>query len=668
MKKTTKETSRSGSVRRGWGITGKLASSIVVSVVIAVAILFAVVYFQMSRALLDKSERLLQTTTERTLQETKAWMNTTLTMLETQRDTIEYEDMDVPDMTDYIKHTVNQNPAYPDGLYVALTDGSLHHASFVAGPDYDPTKKNWYQDGLKSDDFILGDAYVDENSQSYVVGASGILRARDGSVRGVAAADVYLDSISNIVSGIRIEDTGGIFLVDTRTDTIIGHRDPSVTGKILSQMNEGMYAYAGQQIRQGKTGLSLYDNTYIQVENVPGSDWVAVAFVSRGEVLQELRELTASMLVVAVLAVLVLILLVVFQVRRVIGRPVKELSQAATRIAEGELEQTIRYHSRDELGVLADDFNRVTLRLRDYVTYITEISEKLHEIATGNLAFTLENEYAGEFKRIKSALDEISHSLNNAMGQLRAASRDVAAGAEQVSAGATTLSQGSTEQAAEVETLAEHINAVSDSVHKIAMGAQKASAISEGVKTGILSSNDKMQNMTLVIQRISDKSTEIHKIVKTIEDIAFQTNILALNAAVEAARAGSAGKGFAVVADEVRALAGKSSAAAQETTILLQQTVDAMDEGVHAAQDTADSMLKVVSQADEMNNLIDGIANYTRQQEADTAEITRGIDQISTVVQTNVATAEQSASASEELSGQAIMLRELVARFRLLDQ
>ncbi len=257
MKKTTKETSRSGSVRRGWGITGKLASSIVVSVVIAVAILFAVVYFQMSRALLDKSERLLQTTTERTLQETKAWMNTTLTMLETQRDTIEYEDMDVPDMTDYIKHTVNQNPAYPDGLYVALTDGSLHHASFVAGPDYDPTKKNWYQDGLKSDDFILGDAYVDENSQSYVVGASGILRARDGSVRGVAAADVYLDSISNIVSGIRIEDTGGIFLVDTRTDTIIGHRDPSVTGKILSQMNEGMYAYAGQQIRQGKTGLSL---------------------------------------------------------------------------------------------------------------------------------------------------------------------------------------------------------------------------------------------------------------------------------------------------------------------------------------------------------------------------------------------------------------------------
>ncbi|RKJ61446.1 methyl-accepting chemotaxis protein [bacterium 1XD42-1] len=365
--------------------------------------------------------------------------------------------------------------------------------------------------------------------------------------------------------------------------------------------------------------------------------------------------------------VLILILLVVLQVRRVIGQPVKELSLVATRIAKGELDQTIHYHSKDELGVLADDFNHVTLRLRDYVTYIEEISEKLREIAGGNLAFTLENEYTGEFEKIKTALDEISYSLNITMGQIHAASRDVAAGAEQVSNGATTLSQGSTEQAAEVETLAGHIEAVSDSIHKVAKGAQEASHISQEVKSGLLASNDKMQNMTMVIQRISDKSTEIHKIVKTIEEIAFQTNILALNAAVEAARAGAVGKGFAVVADEVRALAGKSSEAAQETTVLLRQTVDSMDEGVHAAQDTADSMLVVVDQADKMSKLIDGIAEYTKQQDADAEEITRGIEQISTVVQTNVSTVEESAAASEELSGQASMLRDLVAKFQLRD-
>ncbi|MCI9162341.1 MAG: methyl-accepting chemotaxis protein [Lachnospiraceae bacterium] len=665
MKPMKNTSSQTAGVRRGWGITGKLASAIVVSVVIAVAILFAVVYFQMSRALLDKSENLLQTTTDRTLQETRAWMNSTLTMLEAQRDTIEYEDMDIPAMKDYIRHTVGQNDAYPAGLYVALTDGSLYHASFVPGPDFDSTAKSWYQDGLKSDSFILGDVYFDEDSQSYVVGASGVLKNKDGAVRGVAAADVYLESISKIVSQVRLEDTGGIFLVDTRTNTIIGHRDKSVTGQKLDEMKEGMYVYASQQIQGGKTGLSLYDNTYIQVEHVPGSDWIAVAYVSRGEVLRELHQLTASMLLVAVFAVLVLILLVVIQVRRVIGRPVRELSLVATRIAQGELDQSIHYQSRDELGVLANDFNQVTLRLREYVAYIQEISEKLREIATGNLTFTLEHEYTGEFEKIKTALDEISRALNGTMGQLRSASRDVAAGAEQVSTGATTLSQGSTEQAAEVETLAGHIGAVSESVHNISKGAQEASRISDEVRSGLLSSKDKMQNMTTVIQRISDKSTEIHKIVKTIEDIAFQTNILALNAAVEAARAGSAGKGFAVVADEVRALAGKSSSAAKETTILLSQTVDSMDEGVHAAQDTADSILKVVAQAEEMNRLIDGIADYTRQQDANAAEITRGIEQISTVVQTNVSTAEASAAASEELAGQASMLRELVARFRL---
>ena len=665
MEHKTEKASRAGTVRRGLGITEKLVSAIVVSVVIAVAILFAVVYFQMSHALLDKSEDLLQTTTDRTLQETRAWMNSTLTMLETQRDTIEYEDMEVPAMMDYIRHTVDKNEAYPAGLYVALTDGSLYHATFVPGPDFDSTAKSWYQDGLQSDAFILGDVYFDEDSQSYVVGASGVLKTSDGAVRGVAAADVYLDSISKIVSNVQIEDTGGIFLVDTRTGTIIGHRDKEITGQKLEELEEGMYVYANQQISGGKTGLSLYEDTYIQVAQVPDSDWTAVAYVSRGEVLRELHQLTASMLTVAVLAVLVLILLVVIQVRRVIGRPVKELSLVATRIAQGELDQSIRYQSSDELGVLASDFNQVTLRLREYVAYIQEISEKLRSIAAGDLAFTLEHEYTGEFEKIKIALDEISYSLNGTMGQLRSSSRDVAAGAEQVSTGATTLSQGSTEQAAEVETLAGHMNAVSESVHNISKGAQRASLISQDVKSGLLSSKDKMQNMTVVIQRISDRSTEIHKIVKTIDDIAFQTNILALNAAVEAARAGAAGKGFAVVADEVRALAGKSSSAAKETTVLLSQTVDSMEEGVRAAQDTADSILKVVDLADEMNKLLDGIADYTRQQDANATEITRGIEQISTVVQTNVSTAEASAAASEQLAGQAAMLRELVAKFRL---
>ena len=652
------------SKRRGAGITIKLVAAIVASVIIAGAALLAVVYDRMSQTLLEKSEEMLNTTTDKTLQETRAWMNRTLTMLETQRDTIEYENMDIPEMTDYIKHTAGQNEAYPAGLYVALTDGSLYHASFVPGPDFNALVKSWYLDGLKSEDFILGDVYFDEDSQSYVVGASGVLKDRNGAVRGVAAADVYLDSISNIVSNIQIEDTGGIFLVDTRTDTIIGHRDKEIVGEKLSEA-EGMYAYAEEQIQAGKTGLGLYENTYIEIAPIEGSGWVAVAYVSRAETLSELYDLTSTMVKMAVIAVLLMTLLVVIQIRRIIGRPVKELSQVATRIAKGELNQTIRYKSRDELGILADDFNEVTVRLRDYIKYINEISDTLREIARGNLAFELKSEYNGEFAKIKESLEEISVELNTTMGQLSASSRDVAAGAAQVSNSAVNLSQGSTEQAAEVEALAEHIEKVSDSVQKVAQGAQKASGISGNVKEGLLDSNAKMQNMTEVIRKISEKSNAIHTIVKTIDDIAFQTNILALNAAVEAARAGEAGKGFAVVAEEVRMLAGKSASAAKETTELLGETMDSMEEGVRAADDTAKSMLKAAELAEEMNSLIGGIADYTQQQSVTAEEISHGISQIAIVVQSNVNTAESSAAASEELSGQAAALKELVSRFQL---
>ncbi len=662
----TEETKRrtNGSGRRGIGITVKLVAAVVASVIIAVSALLAVVYDRMSQTLLEKSEEILHTTTDKTLQETKAWMNRTLTMLETQRDIIEYEDMDLPEMKAYIKHTAGQNDAYPAGLYVALTDGSLYHASFVPGPDFNALVKSWYLDGLESEEFLLGDVYFDEDSQSYVVGASGVLKDGKGAVRGVAAADVYLDSISNIVSNIQIEDTGGIFLVDTNTDTIIGHKDPETVGKKLSERG-GMYAYAAEQILAGKTGLSFYEDTYIEIAGIEGSSWAAVAYVSKAEILSELYSLTSTMTKMSAIAVFVLTLLVIIQIRRIIGRPVKELSRVATKIAEGELNQTIHCKSRDELGVLADNFSRVTVRLRDYIKYIDEISDTLWEIAKGNLAFELKSEYAGEFAKIKESLDAISVELNIAMGQLNVSSRDVAAGAAQVSNTAVNLSQGSTEQASEVEALAGYIGKASDSVQKIAQGAQKASGLSREVRDGLLDSNAKMQNMTEVIRKINEKSNAIHKIVKTIDDIAFQTNILALNAAVEAARAGDAGKGFAVVAEEVRTLAGKSADAAKETTELLGETISSMEEGVCAADDTAKSMLAAAERAEEMDGLIGGIADYAKQQAVTAEEISHGIDQIAIVVKSNVNAAESSAAVSEELSGQAAALRELVSRFRL---
>ncbi|HCM22835.1 MAG TPA: methyl-accepting chemotaxis protein, partial [Ruminococcaceae bacterium] len=363
--------------------------------------------------------------------------------------------------------------------------------------------------------------------------------------------------------------------------------------------------------------------------------------------------------------IIVLICLISVAIRQIVSNPVKEIDATAQKIAAGKLDEKLTYHSNDELGELSDNFNKTVSRLRNYVNYIDEISSVLNEIANNNLNYHLKYDYSGEFAKVKQALENISNSLNKTLGSIQQSAEQVASGSDQVSAGAQSLSQGATEQASSVEELASTIDSMSKQIQDTADKASNANQSMDSVRSQLLASNEQMQEMIQAMGDISDNSDQISKIIKTIEDIAFQTNILALNAAVEAARAGEAGKGFSVVADEVRTLASKSAEASKNTAALIDRSLHSVARGSQIADKTAKSLMTAVDGTKEIVERIVTITNTAKKQATSIQQVTQGVDQISSVIQTTSATSEESAAASEELSGQAEMLKKLVNQFQL---
>ena len=391
--------------------------------------------------------------------------------------------------------------------------------------------------------------------------------------------------------------------------------------------------------------------------NTKGSDDAAAESAS----LYRTATLTMAAVVIAIILVGVFFSFVII---RLIKTPISEIQNAAIKMAEGDLDVKISYTSEDELGVLAVQVDKLIRKLQ---LIIEDENQFLAKMAEGDFTVdsTCGEAYTGGFYPLLVSFRGIADKLNDTMLQISQSSAQVAGGADQVSNGAQALAQGAAEQASSVQELAATIDEISNKVNQNADSARQASKAADCVSVKMNVSKEKMQQMTYAMGDISRCSSEIRKIMKIIEDIAFQTNILALNAAVEAARAGVAGKGFAVVADEVRNLANKSTEASENIAALIENSLQAIENGTQIADDTAQSLIQTVNDVNEMAGIIEQISEASGDQADSIAQLTVGIDQISNVVQTNSATAEESAAASEELSSQSQLMKNLVGRFQL---
>lgn len=373
-------------------------------------------------------------------------------------------------------------------------------------------------------------------------------------------------------------------------------------------------------------------------------------------------ENATVMLIVLLVVMVVLCMGVTTVLSRAVSRPISQLTDAAKKLAAGALNIEIDYYSKDEVGTLAEMFREMSGSMK---AVIKDIGQQLGAMSNGDFTVAPRAEYTGDYVSIKNALINIRESLSNILNEINLSADQVFSGSAQVSDSAQTFSEGAADQAGSIEELAAAINEISFQVRETAANMEAARRLTAKAGEQVAVSNRQMEEMLLAMGEIGAKTEQIRAINNTIEEIAFQTNILALNAAVEAAHAGESGKGFAVVAGEVRRLAGKSTDAAKRTSDLIDGTVQAVEKGRKIANITAESLHNVVESTNEVLNTVDKIDEAAQHQAGSIVQVTQEIDQISYVVQNNSATSEESAAASEELSGQAQMLKELVGRFKI---
>lgn len=551
-------------------------------------------------------------------------------------------------------------------VWIADLDASvITQSDGYTSPDgWDITGRAWYS-CIETGKTVLTESYIDSSTGEIILSAATPVYDEGGNVLGAAGMDISLDHVTEVLSGYTIGSNGYVWLVSS-DGMLIYHPNAelvqqniadvnvsaNVVNAIMNQTTEFLKYKADGTTKYGSVQL-VGETGYLVVSNMPFLEYYQMLFATIG-----------VLLVIFALGI-ILVMRSIDKSAYALSKPIAELNETASRLAEGDLDVELNVTAENEIGELAESIGATVARLKEYIAYLKEASGALDQIADGKLEIHLEQEYVGEFRQLKEALLHISSSMNDVMKNISASSQTVTSSAGDLANAAQQLAEGSSTQAAAVEELVATATSVAEQVEESKKDALQSAEETQKVTAMMEQSQDKMQEMMEAVQKIHETSKQVVGIIATIEEIADQTNLLSLNASIEAARAGEAGKGFAVVADEIGKLAQESSKAANMTRELIGVSMEEINKGNQIADHVMDSLKTAVDAVDNVNGMIQKTAGNAADQAQSMEQIRVGIEEISQGVQDNSAIAEESSATSEELASQATLLNELVQHFEL---